>query len=264
MAYEDGKFKEQAGQVTETAGSSWEDDDGTAAMMADLAESIGLTKDADTIRKTHVPVFGFQDQPDKVLLRITGENSGYNVSVFYQQPNVENIGKVKLKLQLKFDTDKDEVTDEETVSADIYLSVYGATLDQEVGGTDAEFGIYNNYYFYDIDKDGVKEMILQTGTCEADYMYDIYTIENGTAKYIGQTNGGHTGFYEDENGGTEPYIVGLTAHMGYETVFHLSINNGQIQIEVISNRELQEEDEYYNASAELPYADITNKSLLSQ
>lgn len=47
--------------MTETAGSSWEDDDGTAAMMADLAESIGLTKDADTIRKTHVPVFGFQD-----------------------------------------------------------------------------------------------------------------------------------------------------------------------------------------------------------
>lgn len=264
LTYEDGKFKEQAGQVTETAGSSWEDDDGTAAMMADLAESIGLTKDADTIRKTHVPVFGFQDQPDKMLLRITGENSGYNVSVFYQQPNVENIGKVKLKLQLKFDTDKNEVTDEETVSADTYLSVYGATLDQEVGGTDAEFGIYNNYYFYDIDKDGVKEMILQTGTCEADYMYDIYTIENGTAKYIGQTNGGHTGFYEDENGGTEPYIVGLTAHMGYEIVFHLSINNGQIQIEVILNKELQEEDEYYNASAELPYADITNKSLLSQ
>ena len=106
LTYEDGKFKEQAGQVTETAGSSWEDDDETAATMADLAESMGLTKDADTIRTTYVPVFEFQDQPDKMLLRITGENSGYNVSVFYQQPNVDNIGKVKLKLQLKFDADK--------------------------------------------------------------------------------------------------------------------------------------------------------------
>ncbi len=48
---------------------------------------------------------------------------------------------MKLKLQLKFDIDKDEATDEETVSADTYLSVYGAILDQEVGGADTEFGI---------------------------------------------------------------------------------------------------------------------------
>ena len=38
-------------------------------------------------------------------------------------------------------------------------------------------GKYLLYYVYDIDKNGVRELIVQTGTCEADYMYEIYTIQ---------------------------------------------------------------------------------------
>ena len=62
-------------------------------------------------------------------------------------------------------------------------------------------------FLYDIDKDGVKELLLLNGTCEADYVYKIYTIGNGSARYIDEVNGSCVMFYEDENGGTEKYII---------------------------------------------------------
>lgn len=58
-----------------------------------------------------------------------------------------------------------------------------------------------DYFLYDIDKDGVKELLLLNGTCEADYVYKIYTIGNGSARYIDEVNGSCVMFYEDENGG---------------------------------------------------------------
>ena len=46
-----------------------------------------------------------------------------------------------------------------------------------------------DYFLYDIDKDGVKELLLLNGTCEEDYVYKIYTIGNGSARYIDEVNG---------------------------------------------------------------------------
>ena len=55
-----------------------------------------------------------------------------------------------------------------------------------------------DYFLYDIDKDGVKELLLLNGTCEADYVYKIYTIGNGSARYIDEVNGSCVMFYEME------------------------------------------------------------------
>ena len=57
------------------------------------------------------------------------------------------------------------------------------------------YGEYNDYYLYDMDGDGVKELLLQEGTCEADYMYQVYTIANGAAVSLGELSGGHTSVF---------------------------------------------------------------------
>lgn len=270
LTYQDGMFVEEAGQLDEASGSCWEDEDGTAARMADLAESIGLTLDAETIRTSCVPAFPFLDKVDKTLLRITGQNETFDGTMFFQQQNAENLGTVKLTLKydaLKSADESEDAADgnaAQSVDAYTYMAVYGPLLDDAVSNTSNEFGFYNTYWFYDIDKDGVKEILIQQGTCEADYVYDIYTIENGAAKYLGEIGGGHTSFYEDENGGTEPYIIQQVAHMGYETLLHISIQDGEVQAEVVSERELKEDESYYESSAVLPYASMDDKTLLSR
>ena len=41
------------------------------------------------------------------------------------------------------------------------------------------------YALYDLDSDGIEELIVSTGTCEADWRNDIYTIENDMVKSMG-------------------------------------------------------------------------------
>lgn len=72
------------------------------------------------------------------------------------------------------------------VTAEVYQAEYGSILDQTLEEYRDDMGEYLLYYFYDIDKNGVMELMVQTGTCEADYMYDIYTIEDDAAVYLGE------------------------------------------------------------------------------
>ena len=44
--------------------------------------------------------------------------------------------------------------------------------------------IENSYLLYDVDKDGTPELIIKTGTCEADYMGTLYTFRDGEARKI--------------------------------------------------------------------------------
>ncbi len=56
-------------------------------------------------------------------------------------------------------------------------------------------GYMNGYTYYDINKDGVDELITQTGTCEADRTYHIYTFANGKMIYAGSFGGWHGTLY---------------------------------------------------------------------
>lgn len=152
--------------------------------------------------------------------------------------------------------DEDETTEE--VTSEMYYNLYGPLVDSAY----QSYGQYMLYWIYDIDKDGVKELLLQNGTCEADYMYQVYTIRDGTSFYLGEISGFHTGFYADENGGTEDYIIRLVGHMGYESLYHVYIEDNQVMEELISERELGPTEDYYSNPYLIPYAPVTDKSML--
>lgn len=98
------------------------------------------------------------------------------------------------------------------------------------------------YLVCDIDKDGTPEMIIKTGTCEADYHGGIYTFQNGRAFQIGEELGlGHSSFYSDpgENG-----IILMYGHMGYASASRISIQDGYMEEPLYEdnlNERLQEE-----------------------
>lgn len=281
LTYQDGKFREEGGQLQSVAGSDWSDEVEVSNQMASLLDKMGLAKDAAKIREDHMPMFRFLDRPDHTLLRIHGENEGGDSWKFIQSGNVADLGKVKLIIKygelVVADGDADSrnqnasdgsqseaaqpnASGQVNQSSDSeYQNLYGPLLDQ----VDATYGEYNDYYLYDIDGDGVKELLLQEGTCEADYMYQVYTIANGSAVYLGELSGGHTMFFEDTEGGNGSSILLMQAHMGYERISRVTLSNGSLSEEEISERELGEEEEYFDNGAPLPEAAVTDRSLLN-
>ena len=94
---------------------------------------------------------------------------------------------------------------------------------------------WESYVFYDINKDGVKEMIVDDGLSEAERRYHVYTIIDGYAERVGAFPGGHTylAHYPNDNG-----ILVLWGHMGYFGASRVEmVNGGLVEKTVLQSRE---------------------------
>lgn len=87
-----------------------------------------------------------------------------------------------------------------------------------------------SYLLYDIDKDGIPELVTKTGTCEADYTGTVYTCKTGEAVKAGEFGLGHAGLYTDpgKNG-----VIVWWGHMGAAGGVRYSLTDGQISSEQI-------------------------------
>lgn len=143
-----------------------------------------------------------------------------------------------------------------------YLNIYGPILNEifEKSGGAAEFADDNTYFLYDIDKDNIKELIALQGTCNADYMYQVYTIKNNQAKYLGEISGFSCSFYMDETGGTEKYMIRSEGHMGYSRIEYISIESGEIKVKEILS---EETENYYSNSYPIKMTKLNDMSLLN-
>ena len=278
LTYENNHFLEQAGQTEPMSGSDFMPDE-TQQKMIDTLTKLGMNKDAGRIKETGKAVFEFQDSVDKTLLRIQGKNEGFDADKVYgnatnsiQGYNPEDFGKVVLQIKYGDITDssskensidKSNSKSSTAVTSDTYLAEYGPIIDAAYSKYYDGIQVMN-YYFYDIDKDGVKELLVQNGTCEADYTYQAYTIQNNKSKYLGEISGFHTVFYKDENGGKEKYIIQVQGYMMGETISHIEINNGKIESKEVSNRQLGQSEEYYSNPYPVEGTGATDKSLLQK
>lgn len=278
LTYENNHFLEQAGQTEPMSGSDFMPDE-TQQKMIDTLTKLGMNKDVERIKETGKAVFEFQDSVDKTLLRIQGKNEGFDADKVYgnatnsiQGYNPDDFGKVVLQIKYgditdssskETSIDKSNSKISNSVTSDTYLAEYGPIIDAAYSKYYDGIQVMN-YYFYDIDKDGVKELLVQNGTCEADYTYQAYTIQNNKSKYLGEISGFHTMFYKDENGGKEKYIIQVQGYMMGETISHIEINNGKIESKEVSNRQLGQDEEYYSNSYPVESAETTDKSLLQK
>ena len=110
-----------------------------------------------------------------------------------------------------------EVSEEE---ADAYEALHQSALDQEIADE------YTFHFITDIDKDGKAEYLLQTGTCEADYMLNVYQYRDGASNFIGEVGFGHSYVcqYPDHNG-----IIIVTGHMDFERLSVVSLEDGELK-----------------------------------
>ncbi len=80
------------------------------------------------------------------------------------------------------------------------------------------------YYLYDIDKDGIPELLLKHGSCEANYWADIYTWRKGETICLGGIGMGHTSLYTWEG---ENALLSYWAHMGGAFATKISIDGDE-------------------------------------
>lgn len=119
-----------------------------------------------------------------------------------------------------------------------------------------------HYSLFDIDSNGIPELFVKIGSCEADYEYQIYTYEGEQAKFIGTTNGGHATLFGKTNNASGGLIL-LMAHMGYQQVFEIDYVNGAITRNKIMSGEVPANEDYYQTDYPVPWAYARDMSLLN-
>ena len=118
-----------------------------------------------------------------------------------------------------------------TTIRDEYIRLLSANT---ITGSDYDEG----YFLYDIDNNGIPELWIKNGTCEADYMLYVYTYKDGIKK-IGELGAGHTGGYYIGNG----YLLRSGGHMGYYFYEKLSYNGSSITETIVYEEEYDFEKE---------------------
>ena len=81
---------------------------------------------------------------------------------------------------------------------------------------------------YDINKDGINEMFVKVGGCEANYIYFVFTYVNGKVDMLGSFSGGHSSLFEYTGNGvsmTDNYQLSLK----HESENNNNISNKTIQ-----------------------------------
>ena len=125
-----------------------------------------------------------------------------------------------------------------------WVGVYAAILDgkeAELRTAEAESGIPDQiweYTLYDVDKDGVPELIVKIGTCEADYRGEVYTAASGEAQLVCDDLGlGHCSLYTDpgRNG-----LILMYGHMGFAWAGRFWLENGALSSEELYQDDLNE------------------------
>lgn len=91
-----------------------------------------------------------------------------------------------------------------------------------------------DYFLTDYNNDGRADLILETGTCEADVVYRVYTYKKGKIKKLGKFAGGHSvlSAYPGTKG-----VVLLVGHMGYESICHVYKKGGKTAVKNINSRQ---------------------------
>lgn len=142
----------------------------------------------------------------------------------------------------------DEVKDTNNIDYSELISAYQAKVTEIYSSGDNE-NYYTDYSLYDIDQNGIPELMVKYGHCEADYMYDFYTYEDGMCVLLTSLSGGHSMLEvdPDQNG-----ILLSTGHMGGQRIKRITLKGNVISEEDIFDSGSQEMEEYIYHEA-IPY-----------
>lgn len=140
---------------------------------------------------------------------------------------------------------EDEVDADEVDVDEVYFWNY----EDIISATKIDYGSVD-YANYDIDKDGVEDLIVGYGFSNSDYKYDVYTMSNGHCEFVGEFYG-VSNLYESEDGNG---ILAVYGHMGYQVVSLITKERNSLQVETLieENLPLEDDTDYYENDYPIP------------
>ena len=111
-----------------------------------------------------------------------------------------------------------------------------------------DFSPYPSYTTYDINKDGIPELIYDDGMYEAARQFHVYTYQNGKVVFVGSHGAchGYVASYPNGNG-----ILLMGGHMGYEHTYRLQIKNNKLTSTLIQEKDTNKTGEDYSEPWEI-------------
>lgn len=102
------------------------------------------------------------------------------------------------------------------------------TLEEAGGYEQWQAGLSVDYLemgLYDIDKDGIAELFIEKGSGGADTVFEVYRTNGYETQKLGEVSGANTLLHES---GQDGFYTNM-AHMGYQLVNYVWIENGQLE-----------------------------------
>lgn len=135
------------------------------------------------------------------------------------------------------------INKEDNNNSAVNYSIYDAYLEQiekavekvkQESGYDSVNAMFDpTYTVYDMNNDGIKELILETGTCEADYTYEFYTYRDGLIS-LGEAHAGHSGLYiPDDGDGLYLHYCPPPGDICYVSLYKLTIDSEHLSQQTI-------------------------------
>lgn len=112
----------------------------------------------------------------------------------------------------------------------------------------------SSYALDDFDKCGIPELIVRKGTCEADYMFDIYKYENEGANLLGSIGAGHTQLYTNPS---ESGFIACWGHMGYMSIAKVCYVDGNFSFDNVMEEDINDDPE----KSYTPVSEVINGSV---
>lgn len=127
-------------------------------------------------------------------------------------------------------------------TSNILNDVYEAYKEQLKNYNNVYGGYTAEYMLHDMDHNGIPELIVKGGTCEADFMFEIYSYNNGIVS-CGTTGAGHS-LLAVPNDGKGLFVC--WQHMGYESRYLLTLQDYKINKAVLFEGREPDETEKLN------------------
>lgn len=101
-------------------------------------------------------------------------------------------------------------------------------------------GDYLTYGLCDLDGDGVLELLVLEGTCEADFVWQVYTVGEMGAQQVGSFGGGHSMLYLDEEDG----VLCVYGQMGHERIDRITYDGQYLTTRTLIEQDLADGEAY--------------------
>lgn len=141
-----------------------------------------------------------------------------------------------------YSDDSDDNSDDDSLTDEKLKELYNQQIDEYYENYGSDTAVTS----YDINGDGVDELILSHGKDTYDWTNDVYDFSDGNISPVGSFRN-HVTFYKPE--GDDDGVISVWRTMGYQEISQITIDdNGRLNVKTIDEKQIASSDKGYQGN----------------